>query len=98
MSRRTPWARIAVVAVTAAVILLPLAIVAYQSLLDAPFFQPSARLSLSAYRFVFADPDFRRAFGTTVVLALGMTAIAVPVGSALAFLVVRTDLPGRRWL
>src|SRR4051812_19950834 len=27
-----------------------------------------------------------------------MTAVAVPFGSLLAFLVVRTDLPGRRWL
>jgi iron(III) transport system permease protein len=77
---------------------LPLAIVVYQSFLDGPFFQPTARLSLAAFRFVLADPDFRKAFGTTVVLAVGMTAIAVPLGSALAFLVVRTDLPGRRWL
>ncbi len=98
MRRRTPWARIAVVLATATVIVLPLAIVVYQSLLDAPFFQPSARLSLSAYRFVFGDPDFLRALGTTAVLALGMTAIAVPLGSALAFLVIRTDLPGRGWL
>ncbi len=98
MRRRTPWARIAVVLATATVIVLPLAIVVYQSLLDGPFFQPSARLSLSAYRFVFGDPDFLRALGTTAVLALGMTAIAVPLGSALAFLVIRTDLPGRGWL
>ena len=33
-----------------------------------------------------------------MVLAVGMTAIAVPLGSALAFLMIRTDLPGRRWL
>ena len=57
MSRRIPWARIAVVLVTAVAILMPLAIVGYQSLLDGPFFQPSARLSLSAFRFVLADPS-----------------------------------------
>ena len=61
MSRRIPWARIAVVLVTAVAILMPLAIVGYQSLLDGPFFQPSARLSLSAFRFVLADPDFKGA-------------------------------------
>ncbi|HEY6106694.1 MAG TPA: iron ABC transporter permease, partial [Anaeromyxobacteraceae bacterium] len=70
----------------------------YQSLLDAPFFQPGARLSLWAFRFVLADPDFARAFRGTATVAVGMTAIAVPLGSALAFLVARTDLPGRRWL
>jgi len=54
--------------------------------------------SLSAFRFVFADPDFHGAFATTLTVAVGMTAIAVPVGSVVAFLVARTDLPGRRWL
>lgn len=98
MLRRLPWARLAVVLVTAIAILLPLAIVVYQAFLDGPFFQPGSRLSLSAFRFVFADPDFHRALWTTAVLAVGMTAIAVPLGSLLAFLVVRTDLPGRGWL
>src|SRR5690242_10592523 len=81
---------------TSLVVLVPLAIILYQAFLDAPFFQPSARLSLSAFRFVFADPDFHRATWVTVVVAAGMTAIAVPLGSALALLVVRTDLPGGR--
>src|SRR5215472_1285285 len=90
--------RITAVLVTSLAVLLPLCIVVYQSFLDAPFFQPSAKLSLSAFRFVFADADFHRAFGTTATLAFGMTAVAVPLGSMLAFLLVRTDLPGRRWL
>ena len=58
------WPRVAVVLVTACAVLLPLGVVVYQSCLDAPFFQPSARLSTSAFRFVFADSDFRRAFAT----------------------------------
>jgi iron(III) transport system permease protein len=83
---------------TGSAVLLPLAIVLYQSFLDAPFFQPSAKLSLSAFRFVLSDRDFHRAFATTAILACGMTAVAVPLGSILAFLLVRTDLPGRSWL
>jgi iron(III) transport system permease protein len=79
-------------------VLTPLAIILYQSFLDAPFFQPSAKLSLYAFRFVLADSDFHRAFATTASLALGMTVLAAPLGSVLAFLLVRTDLPGRRWL
>ena len=97
MRRFSPLRFFAVVG-TSLVVLVPLAIILYQAFLDAPFFQPSARLSLSAFRFVFADPDFHRATWVTVVVAAGMTAIAVPLGSALALLVVRTDLPGRRLL
>ena len=98
MARRPPWARLTVVLVTGIAVALPLAIVIYQAFLDAPFFQPSAKGSLSAFRFVFADADFHRAVWTNLILAFGMTAIAVPVGSAMAFLMVRTDLPGRNWL
>ncbi len=92
------WRRTAVVLITAGAVLLPLGLVLYQSFLDAPFFQPSAKISLSAYRFVLADSDFRRALGTTALVALGMTAVAVPFGSLMAFFLVRTDLPGRGWL
>jgi iron(III) transport system permease protein len=96
--RRAPWGRVAVVLATGLAILSPLAIILYQSFLDAPFFQGSAKLSLAAFRFVLADADFYRAFGSTLIVAVGMTALAVPLGALLAFLVVRTDLPGRRWL
>jgi len=92
------WFRVLTVLITASAVLLPLGIVLYQSVLDAPFFQPSAKLSTSAFVFVFSDPDFHRAFATTVLVAAGMTLIAVPLGSILAFLLVRTDLPGRRVL
>jgi iron(III) transport system permease protein len=96
--RPVKWARGITVAVTAVAVLLPLAIVAYQSLLDGPFFMPAARFSGSAFAFVFADSDFHAALLTTLVVAGGMTLIAVPVGSAVAYLLVRTDLPGRAWL
>jgi iron(III) transport system permease protein len=33
-----------------------------------------------------------------LLLAAGMTLIAVPLGAMLAFLMIRTDVPGRRWL
>jgi iron(III) transport system permease protein len=92
------WSRIAVVLAAGTAIVSPLLLLLYQSLLDGPFFQPSAKLSLDAFRFVFADADFHRAFGTTAAVAVGMTAIAVPLGSVLAFLLVRTDLPSKSWV
>ena len=90
--------RFVVIAITALAVLAPLSLVFYQSVLTAPFFQPTAALSFGAYEFVFADADFWNAFGTTVLLAAGMTVIAVPLGAGLAFLMVRTDVPGRHWL
>ena len=90
--------RFVIIAVTALAVLAPLSLVFYQSFLTAPFFQPSAQLSLAAYRFVFADEDFAVAFGTTLLLGACMTLIAVPLGAMLAFLMVRTDIPGRLWL
>ena len=89
------WLRLPTVALLVILVLLPVGIVVYQSFLDEPFFSAAARFSLSSYQFILGEPDFVRAFVTTLVLAAGMTAIAVPLGGALAFLVVRTDLPGK---
>ena len=87
-----------VLAIMAILILAPIGIMVYQSFLDAPFFDPNAKFSLWAYKFVFAEADFWKALGTTAMLAVGMTAIAVPLGALLAFLITRTDMPGRSWI
>ncbi|WP_448192024.1 ABC transporter permease [Azospirillum sp. sgz301742] len=95
---RTSWPRVSVILVTALVVLAPLGLVFYQSFLDNPFFTPKVQFTLSAYDYVLNDEDFHAAFLNSLMIATGMTAIAVPLGGVLAFLVVRTDLPGRRWL
>src|SRR3954470_24451861 len=87
--------RFTVIALTALAVLAPLSLVFYQSFLDQPFFQPGAKLGLDAYEFVLSEEDFWTAFFTTVAIAAGMTAIAVPLGAVLAFLMVRTDVPAR---
>ena len=43
---------------TAAAVFGPLSLIAYQSFLNAPFFDKNATAGLDAYRFVFADSDF----------------------------------------
>ena len=98
MSPAISWRRIGVVFATGCAVLLPLGIIIYQSFLDAPFFMPAAKLSIFAYRYVLWDGDFHRAFLTSLAMALGMAGISVPLGSLLAFLMVRTDLPGRGWM
>ena len=88
--------RTTVVVITAAAIFLPLALIFWQSLLNAPFFNPAKQFGLDAYRFIFDDADFWSAFGNSIVIAAGMVVIALPLGAALAFLLTRTDLPWQR--
>jgi iron(III) transport system permease protein len=90
--------RFLVLGLTTLAVAMPLSLVIYQSFLTAPFFDPSAHTSLAAYSFVFADDDFWQAFWTTLTICIGMVTIAVPLGALLAFLMVRTDVPGKRYL
>lgn len=91
-------ARIGVILAVAVTVLAPVLLVVWQSLLDGPFFARNIHVTPDAFQWVFSDPKFYAAFGNSVLLAIGMTLIAVPVGALLAFLLVRTDLPGVRWL
>jgi iron(III) transport system permease protein len=95
---RVNWLRGLVVTLTAIAIFLPLTLIVYQSVLSAPFFVPVKTLGLDAYSFIFQDSDFWQAFVKSFILAAGLTVIAVPLGGMLAFLMVRTDLPGRSWI
>jgi iron(III) transport system permease protein len=96
--RSLNWPRGVVVTLTVIAIFLPLFLIFYQSFLSAPFFMPVKELGFDAYRFIFDDPDFVLAFKNAFLLAGGLTAIAVPLGGMLAFLMIRTDLPGRNWI
>jgi iron(III) transport system permease protein len=90
--------RIIVLLLVAAAILAPVGLIAYQSMLDGPFFDATAAFGLDAWSYVLTDPDFWSALRTTATFSIGMTAIAVPLGAGLAFLLTRTDIPGRAWI
>ena len=90
--------RALVISLTALAVFLPLGLVFYQSFLNAPFFMPKKELGFGAFAFIFADPDFWSACVNSAAIATGMAFIAVPLGGVLAFMMVRTDLPGRRWI
>ena len=98
MMNKTPLSKIVVIILTAIAVFLPIGLLCWQSLLDAPFFQADKKMGLDAYRFIFEDPDFKRAFINSVYISLGMAFISVPLGGLLSFLMVRTDLPGRSWI
>ena len=82
---------------TAVAVLGPLSLIVYQSFLTAPFFDARKTAGFGAYVFVFADEDFWKALRNSVIIASGMTFIAVPLGAILAFVMERTDLPFKRW-
>jgi len=84
--------------VTAAAVLAPLSLILYQSFLSAPFFDARKTIGVEAYEFIFADPDFWTALRNSVLIAAGMTLIALPLGGVLAFVMERTDFPGKRWI
>ncbi len=90
-------ARASVISLTALFVFLPLGLILYQSLLDAPFFMPH-KLGAGAFEFIFADSDFWDSLKNSLVIATAMAVIAVPLGGILAFLMIRTDLPGRGWI
>jgi len=90
--------RAVTILVTAAAVLAPLSLIVYQSLLSAPFFDAVKTVGIDAYAFVFADPDFWSALANSLLIAAGMTLIAVPLGAILAFVMERTDFPGKRWI
>ena len=94
LTRRLP--RALTIALTAAAVLAPLSLILYQSLLSAPFFDAGKTVGLGAYRFIFGDSDFWKALVNSLLIASGMTLIAVPMGGVLAFVMERTDLPGKR--
>jgi iron(III) transport system permease protein len=94
---RLSVARTSVIGVTALAVFLPLGLIFYQSLLNAPFFLPH-KISAGAFEFIFADSDFWDSLENSLIIATAMVVIAVPLGGILAFLMVRTDLPGRTWI
>jgi iron(III) transport system permease protein len=54
-------------------------------------------LSWRNFSGLFADPRFYQAARNTIVCGLGATVISGALGLGLAWVVSRTDMPGRRW-
>lgn len=87
-----------VIGALAIMVLTPVTLIVYQSLLTGPFFSPRAQLGLDAYLFVFTDSNFYTALWTTVLFSLGMVFISVPLGGMLSFLITRTDIKAKPFL
>jgi iron(III) transport system permease protein len=54
-------------------------------------------LSLQNFAGLFSDARFYQAVGNTLIAGAGATVISCVLGFSLAWVVSRTDMPGRRW-
>jgi iron(III) transport system permease protein len=70
----------------------------YASFRDRPLYEHGGVFSTTGYRQVLGDSAFWHAALNTLQYAVETTALAVIGGAAIAILVARTDLPGRRVL
>ena len=74
----------------------PLVPVVWASLWSTPLYEAGGVLTLESYRTLLADPAWWEAVRNSVWFALLTTVGSVTLGTTLAVLFVRTDLPGRR--
>ena len=86
-----------VLAAVALCVVFPLALVAVQSLQVAPPGQP-ARYGLDGWRAALGEPGLRSALVNTLTVTLARQLISLPLAVLVAWLLARTDLPGRGWV
>src|SRR4051812_36875697 len=79
-----------VLAVLVLLVVLPVALLVWRSL------TPDGSLSFDAYRAAFAGISVGSLLVTTVAFAAGAALVGLALGTALAVVLVGTDLPGRR--
>src|SRR5690349_932525 len=82
------WALAAVLAV---LVVLPLAWLAYYALVD-----KNGQPTLANFAALVSDATLRKPFLLAIGMALGVGALSCAIATPLAWLVSRTDLPGRR--
>jgi len=81
--------------VAAVLVVFPLAPLIYQSFLDRPLYEEDKALTLSNYSRILSSGEFWGTLGTTLLFATITTMLSVVLGTALAVLLTRTDIPTR---
>ncbi|HKT19970.1 MAG TPA: iron ABC transporter permease [Stellaceae bacterium] len=92
------WALAALTVAASAIIVIPPAIVLLLSLREGRPIDPSAAYSLAHYAEVFSDPFVYRVLANTLGVALVTLAVALAFGVPAAWLIERTDLPGKTFV
>ncbi len=95
------WDRIiqwSIVIVTAILVIFPAWPILLQSVMDQPLYEKSRQFTLNNFAKVFSEPVFYQVVGRTIVFALTTTTLSVGIGMLMAIFVVRTNMPGRKFL
>ena len=87
----------AVLAVVAFGVLFPIVLVVLESFQVAPPGQPAA-YGLDGWRAALSEPGLRSALVNTLTVTLVRQLLSLPLAVLIAWLLARTDLPGRRWI
>lgn len=87
----------AVLGILAFLVLYPLFLLVLNSFQTALPGEPIA-YSLAGWRAAVSEPGMRQAIFNTITLSLTREMIALPLAIVIAWLLARTDLPGREWL
>jgi iron(III) transport system permease protein len=80
----------------ATVVLFPLALIIFQSF-TVPIAPGQTELGLAGWQAVFSESSLRIAIGNTLSLVLARQVVALPLAVVMAWIIARTDLPGRDW-
>ncbi len=104
MAVRPPWRLGAesvlgtgVLAIVAFIVVYPVALVVLQSFQVAAPGEP-ARWGLDGWRAALEEPGLRAALVNTLKVTLVRQLLSLPLAVAIAWLIARTDLPGRDWI
>lgn len=87
--------------VIAAVVVIPIAVIAGGSVWSASFIGLPGSLTLANYSNILTAPGALKAFADTAEMTLGASALALVLGGGQAWIITRTNVPGRsflRWL
>lgn len=83
---------------TTLLVAAPIVIIAYQSLLGEPLYEPIRSWTLSNYPKLLERQEFREAVLNSLGLAVVATIVATCIGVSSAIAIVRFDLPFRGWV
>src|SRR5690242_9068716 len=86
-----------VLATVAFLVVYPVGLLLFHSF-EVGTFGQATHPGLDNWRAALTQPDLAAALWNTVSLALARQVIALPIAIAVAWLIARTDLPGRDWL
>lgn len=93
--RRDQIIQYSIAIITALFVLAPILPIVYQSLLDRPLYDAGGQFTLMNYVDLMTSAKFHRVIGNTLLFATITTVLSVGIGTVLAVLLGRTDVPGR---